>query len=59
MKTRTKPGGGGGGGGGGGCGRGSAPPARIRSAESFIVQMYLCAKSHENRCTIQRQQNVN
>ena len=32
MKTRTKPGGGG----GGGVREGSAPPARIRSAESFM-----------------------
>ena len=47
MKTRTKPGGGGGGG-GGGCGRGSAPSARIRSAESFMcTNVFMREKSRK------------
>ena len=41
MKTRTKPGGGGGGG-------GSAPPARIRSAESFMcTNVFMREKSRK------------
>ena len=58
MKTRTKPGGRGGGG-GGVAGGGVPLPHEFEAQKALCVQMYLCAKSHENRCTIQRQQNVN
>ena len=53
MKTRTKPGG------GGGAGGGVPLPHEFEAQKALCVQMYLCAKSHENRCTIQRQLNVN
>ena len=46
-------------GGGGGAGRGVPLPHEFEAQKALCVQMYLCAKSHENRCTIQRQQNVN